>query len=171
MEQQRNDHRLFSHFNRVGFLHVEYAAALDKYKFFVGQRNNGEMSHDSLHFVDPDDLRYLCYQILSDQLEEWVSRKGGKLNDLDVSRIMVVRHDPKEDKFFLKVGHGPGIKAGNGITLPDQSAPKEAWTFTSLVFTQQQLITMALALRDWLAATTVVELLSLPTTLGENHDS
>ena len=129
------------------------------------------MVGESVHYVDPNDMRWICYQIMSQDMDEHVSRKGTIKDELvTLSRIMVIRRDEKdENKFFMKIGHGPGVRGPNGIVLPDSTAAKETWTFVSIVFKQRELITMALAIRDWMMATSVASVLSLPLLVKEDQ--
>ena len=170
------DHRFYSFFNRSSFLHAEYCVPdtpesdFHMIKFWAGKTAEEKVTHSSVHYLSFEDLRYLCYLILTKDIQDgeaWTSFKGKVDKDGNViSRQLKVRHE--EDKFFFTVAEGPGLEGNNGIIMPDKKAPAQAWNFTTLVFNEkdskQSIIRFALEMQAWLTGVTNATVLSIPHT-------
>lgn len=166
------DFNFYSHFNRSAFLHVEYCPPkgdpnFKLIKFWAGQTENGQTVRDSVHYVSYKELRFLCFLILSFNFEDkqvWKSIKGKVEQNKTTCRVMKVsRDDEIEDvpKFFLTLGHGPGKADNDGRVFGDSSAPRESWSFTTLVFTEEEIIKFALEIQVILNGIAVSQILSV----------
>lgn len=164
------DHRIFTKHSRSTFLHFEYPyqgkKSFRKIKAWAGTKENEKVINDSTHYLEYPDLRLWCFEILKglEVGQELVSYKGftdesGKT----VSRLMKVKRAPDDkdgEKYLVIVGHGPGIER-NGIIMPKPKAPKEAWIFTPMPFSKDEITAFALEMQAWLNAIINVEAMDL----------
>jgi hypothetical protein len=136
-------------------------------KFWAGNLKDGEVDHSASHYMSFEDLRYLCYLLLTGEIQDgeaYESHRGKVDNDKIISRVFKIRRE--EEKYFLTVAEGPGREGNNGIILPDAHAPAQTWNYTTLVYNEedgrQSIIRFALEMQAWLTGVTNAMVLSIP---------
>lgn len=162
-----NDHRFYSHFNRSAFVHAEICRQepekdFKMIKLWAGKTEENKIVTSADHYLSYANARYLSFLILTflEDGQSWTSNKGKVANSgKTVSRMMKINRN--EDKYYLSIGVGPGIKEASGLIQPDRQAAKETWQIVTLVFTEEQIVTFALETVAYLNALVSKELLLL----------
>ncbi len=66
-------------------------------------------------YVDSDDFKLVCYDLLHDQLTEWVDHKGTVHDGVPEARVLTVKKDAKfRNPYLIRVDNGVGEVVGAG---------------------------------------------------------
>jgi len=185
-----HDHRFYTFHNRSAFLHAEYChpgtdPTFKKIKLWAGKTQDGKTVQDASHYFEFQDMRYLSFIILRGMepgpQEAYTSIRGVLTKGTPVCRVMKLRRGSLADKakgtrdeshkYFLSIGIGPGQET-NGVVMPSRKAPKEAWTYTTLVYSEQEIQTFALHMQAWVNGIVIAEVKDVLTQFEEatNYD-
>jgi hypothetical protein len=67
------------------------------------------------HYVDSDDFKLVCWDILDGRFGEWTDHKGTVHDGLPEARVLGVRRDDKyRNPFVIKIDNGVGEVVGAG---------------------------------------------------------
>lgn len=67
------------------------------------------------HYVDSDDFKLVCWDILNRQMTEWVDHKGTVHDGMPEARVLTVKKDEKyRNPILIKIDNGVGEVIGAG---------------------------------------------------------
>lgn len=67
------------------------------------------------HYVDSDDFKLVCHDLLHDHLTEWVDHKGTVHDGIPEARVLTIKKDPKfRNPFLIRIDNGVGEVVGAG---------------------------------------------------------
>lgn len=148
--------RIFSHFTKSRFMHIEDALANGKkIRFFMGSFERGHGSSMTAYaFLDADDARVIMSDLSWGRAVDFIDYKGGTdSNSVVESRVLKIER--KEDKVWIQVQNGAGEEFFDGGIKPKGKPFAEV----SIPLTAPESRKMAFACLAYLQAWDVVRLL------------